>query len=76
MQKPQLVSRCVLPVVWHHVSNRTPVTGEAKTALQDLCRALLDCMGQGFIDSAAHLSMENRKKFDDLLEHLSEEGDK
>lgn len=66
-QKPQLVSRLVLPVIWHHI--KTPVTGEAKIALQDLCRVLLDCMGQGFIDSATHLSMEDRKKLDDLLEH-------
>ena len=68
-QKPQQVHRLVLPVIWHHVSSRTPVTGETRATLQELCRVLVHCMGEGFLESAAHLSVESRKKLEDLLEH-------
>ena len=67
-QKPQLVSRHVLPVVWHHVSAKTPIKGEARLALQELCAVLQDCMQQGFLDSAAHLSVEDSKKLKELLD--------
>lgn len=73
-QKPQMVQRLVLPVVWHHVSGKMPLTGEAKATLQGLCKVLLDCMGQGFIDSASHLSVEDQRKFESLLEHWIEAG--
>lgn len=73
-KKPQLVNRLVLPVIWHHVTSKTPVTGEAKSTLQKLCKVLLDCMGQGFLDSAAHLSVEDRKRLDALL-HPSSAGE-
>lgn len=68
-QKPSLVCRLILPVVWHHVSSKAPATGEAKAALQELCRVLLESMGPGFLDNAAHLSIEDRKKLDNLLEN-------
>ena len=73
-QKPQMVNRLVLPVVWHHVSSKMPVTGEAKATLQNLCKVLLECMGQGFVDSASHLSVEDHRKFEALLEHWTDEG--
>ncbi len=69
-----MVNRLVLPVIWHHVSSKMSVTGEAKATLQDLCKVLLDCMGQGFIDSAAHLSVEDRRKFEALLERWIDGG--
>ena len=71
VQKPQLVNRLVLPVVWHHVTSRTPVTGDSKATVQELCRVLLDCMGGGFLESAAHLSVEDHKKLEQLLEHCN-----
>lgn len=67
-QKPQLVNRHVLPVIWHHVTSKTPATGETKATLLELCRVMSGCMGAGFLESAAHLSLEERKKLEDLLE--------
>ena len=55
IHKPHLVTRLVLPVVWHHISSKTPIIGEAKLALQDLCLVLYDCMGQEFLDNAARM---------------------
>ncbi len=71
-----MVNRLVLPVVWHHVSSKIPVTGEAKVTLLQLCQSLLDCMGQGFIDSASHLSVGDHKKFEVLLEQCSDKGNR
>ena len=70
-QKPQLVSRQVLPVLWHLITSKVPVTGDSKTATLTLCEALWQSMGQSFLDSAsAHLSPEHRKKFDEMISSL------
>ena len=68
VQKPQQVTRLVLPVVWHHVSTRASITGEAKLALQELCKVLHECMGQRFLDNAAQLSEADHKKLTELLD--------
>lgn len=52
------------------MTNRNPIKGEAKATLQELCRVLLECMGPALVDSASHLSVENHKKLEDLLEGL------
>ena len=70
MQKPNSVSRLVLPVVWHHIKSRNPVTGEARATLQELCRVLLEYMGPSFVNSSSHLSVENQKKFEELLDNI------
>jgi len=67
-QKPQLVCRYVLPVVWHHVCAKTPIKGEARLALQELCGVLQECMQQAFLDNAAHLSIEDNMKLKELLD--------
>ncbi len=42
--------------------------GEARLALQELCRVLQECMQQGFLDSASHLSVEDNMKLKELLD--------
>ena len=71
-QKPQLVHRQVLPVIWHHVSSRSSVTGETKVTLQELCAVLQGCMGSSFLESAGHLSVEEHRKLEALLEQSGE----
>ena len=66
-QKPQLISRQVLPVLWHLLSSKTPATGEAKTAILALAGALYQCMGQGLLDSAGSLAPVQQRKLQDLL---------
>ena len=70
-QKPQLVCRHVLPVMWHLLSARVPATGEAKGAAMALCGALWQCMGQSFLDSASHLSPEHKKSLKDMVDRLN-----
>lgn len=59
-------------MIWHHVSSRTAVTGETKVTLQQLCAVLQGCMGAGFLESAGHLSVEERRKLEALLEQSGE----
>ena len=68
-QKPQVVNRLVLPVIWHHITSKAPITGELKVTLQNLCMVLLKCIGPGFVQNATHLSEEDHKKLEKLTEH-------
>ena len=71
-QKPQLISRQVLPVLWHLLSAKAPLTGDSRIAACTLCEALISTMGlQSLEDSAAHLSPEAHKKLDDLISSLN-----
>ena len=67
-QKPQLVYRQVLPVMWHLLTSRVPATGETKVAAVALCGALWQCMGQALLDSASHLSPEQKKSLRDMID--------
>lgn len=44
------------------------MAGETKATVQELCRVLLGCMGGAFLESATHLSVEEYKKLESLLE--------
>jgi len=69
-QKPQLVSRQILPVMWHLLAAKTPATGEAKAAILALCEALYKCMGHSLLDSASSLSPEHQKRLNELVDSL------
>ena len=70
-QKPQLVSRQILPVMWHLLTAKTPATGEAKAAMLALCKSLYNCMGHTLLDSASNLAPEHQKKLGDLVNFLN-----
>lgn len=67
-QKPQLVCRQVLPVMWYLLTSRVPATGETKLAAVALCGALWQCMGQALLDNASHLSAEQKKGLKDMID--------
>ena len=67
-QKPQLVCRQVLPVMWHLLTSRVPVTGETKVAAMVLCGALWQCMGEAFLESASHLSPEQKSRLKGMID--------
>lgn len=69
-QKPQLVSRQILPVMWHLLTAKTPATGEARAAMLALCESLYKCMGHTLLDSASNLAPEQQKKLSDLVNSL------
>ncbi len=67
-QKPQLVVRQVLPVLWYLVSAKAPLTGDTRSAAVTLCEALSSALGMDtLIESASQLSPEAYKKLDDLI---------
>lgn len=69
-QKPSLVQRVGLPVLWKILSSRSPATGEAKMAVLKLTEALHICLGPNLIASAAQLSPSQQHKLHDLLHVL------
>ena len=70
-QKPQLVKRQVLPVMWHLLTAKTSASAEGKTAMLALCAALYDLMGQTFLDSAGNLSPEHQTQLEQLVHSLN-----
>ena len=66
-QKPQLVCRQVLPVMWHLLKSKVSAAGETKAAAMDLCGALWQCMGQAFLDSASHLNPDQKRTLTDMI---------
>lgn len=67
-QKPQLVMRQVLPVLWHLLSAKAPLTGDTRVAAIALCEALSSALGlHTLTDNASQLTPEAHKKLDDLI---------
>ena len=70
-QKPALLQRVGLPVLWKMLSARSPATGEAKMAILRLCESLYLCLGPNLQASAAQLSPAQEQRLMDLLRTLS-----
>ena len=70
-QKPALVQRAALPVLWKVLSLRSPATGEAKSALQTLCRSLYLCMGSGLESLMTQQPPDQQQRLRDILHNLS-----
>ncbi|XP_070578570.1 TOG array regulator of axonemal microtubules protein 1-like [Ptychodera flava] len=74
-RKQQTVTRYVLPVMWHLLSNTTGSgavpggTGNIRTATSSLANSLFALMGQSLLDQAqSNLSQRNLKTLQDMLE--------
>ncbi|XP_019850510.1 PREDICTED: crescerin-1-like [Amphimedon queenslandica] len=69
-QKPGLVQRIGLPVLWKVLSSRSPATGEAKQAILRLTEVLQLCLGPSLQESASQLSPTQQQKLQELVQTL------
>ena len=70
-QKPPLVQRVGLPVLWKVLSSRSPATGEARAALHLLCKSLYMCLGPEKLESSMlQQSPDLQQKLRDMLRNL------
>lgn len=69
-QKPGLVQRIGLPVLWKVLSSRSPATGEAKQAILRLTEVLHLCLGSSLQESASQLSPTQQQKLQELVQTL------
>ena len=67
-QNAKLVTRQVLPVMWHLLAGKPPGSTNAKAAVVSLCETLFNTMGQSFLDSAASLPPQSQQRLDQILQ--------
>ncbi len=70
-QKPTLVHRVGMSVLFKILSSRSPATGEAKSALQSLCLSLVTCLGSDKLESSmSQQPPDQQQRLRDVLRSL------